>query len=168
MYKVYCDRCGKEIIDCYYRIDIFANDVHPTFGISSKVAIHNSSEHWRNIFAKEKHYCEDCKNKIESYIKEDVTETKDSSDATGWIDIKERLPDNTEAYLVLTESGDMDIMLFNSKSHLKTTWSSTINKFIYLDSRNDWRSCDSVTHWMPLPEYPSEVKKKLELAYEFC
>lgn len=168
MYKIYCNRCGKEIIDHYYRIDISANDVHPTLGVSSKVAIHNSSENWRNIFCKERHYCEDCKNKIENCINDDATEAEDSTDTTGWIDIKKRLPEKTEGYLVLKESGEINVMLFNSNRQLRTTWSSMINKFIYLDSRKDWRSCDSVTHWMPLPEYPSEVKQKLEQEYEFC
>lgn len=71
-----------------------------------------------------------------------------------WISVEERLPDETKDYLVVLNGEDIDIRLFNSKNEPYQTYSSMMNKFLFLDERRDWHVTDKVTHWMPLPEPP--------------
>lgn len=55
----------------------------------------------------------------------------------GWIDVTEKLPDETDIYLVLLADENYQIMFFDGEK-----WE---NKFP-----------ESVTHWLPLPNPPSE------------
>lgn len=71
-----------------------------------------------------------------------------------WISVKDELPDKTCSYLVVLDGEYIDTLLFNSKKNPYQTWSSTLNKFIVLNSRGEWQSTNRVTHWMPLPELP--------------
>lgn len=71
---------------------------------------------------------------------------------SGWISVKDRLPDKEGSYIVCTKNGsvctshfykdlyDLYIQLQNKKP--KSMWSGTVSPHI--------------THWMPLPEPPKE------------
>ena len=72
-----------------------------------------------------------------------------------WISVEERLPSETEYYLVVLDNEDIDIRFFNSKNDRHVTFYFMLNKFLFLDNRGDWNTEDRVTHWMPLPELPS-------------
>lgn len=72
-----------------------------------------------------------------------------------WISVNDRLPNETQDYLVVLNNEDIDILLFNSKNDPYQTWSSMLNKFLFSDSKGEWHSTDRVTHWMPLPELPN-------------
>lgn len=73
-----------------------------------------------------------------------------------WISVNDRLPNETQDYLVVLNNEDIDIRLFNSKNDPYQTWSSMLNKFLFVDNKGEWHSTDQVTHWMPLPELPIE------------
>lgn len=77
-----------------------------------------------------------------------------------WISVEERLPSETEGYLVVLDNEDIDIRLFNSKNDRHVTYYSMLNKFLFLDNRGDWHTEDRVTHWMPLPELPSGAESE--------
>lgn len=74
---------------------------------------------------------------------------------TEWISVNDRLPNETQDYLVVLNNEDIDIRLFNSKNDPYQTWSSMLNKFLFVDNKGEWHSTDRVTHWMPLPELPN-------------
>ena len=73
-----------------------------------------------------------------------------------WIRVDDRLPEETQGYLVVLDNEDVDIRLFNSKDELYQIWPSMLDKFLYLTRTGDWTVDDSVTHWMPLPAPPTE------------
>lgn len=77
-----------------------------------------------------------------------------------WISIKERLPSETEDYLVVLDNEYIDIRFFNSKTDRRVTYYSMLNKFLFLDNKGDWHTEDRVTHWMPLPELPSGAENE--------
>lgn len=76
-----------------------------------------------------------------------------------WISVEERLPDKEGKYLVTAYDGITPDVLYFYKRY------PYCNKGIRTD-RPVWCACDqygdfeedSVTHWMPLPEPPEEVK----------
>ena len=72
-----------------------------------------------------------------------------------WISVNDRLPNETQGFLVVLDNEDVDIRLFNSKNEPYQTWSSMLDKFLFLDNKGEWHSTDRVTHWMPLPELPN-------------
>ena len=77
---------------------------------------------------------------------------KGKQDATGWISVKDRLPD----------TGKMEKYLVVAKSNIKTgdcyiwlAWHSPKKGFFFYDP--EWANVNinsSVTHWMPLPQPP--------------
>lgn len=71
-----------------------------------------------------------------------------------WIKVNDRLPNETEGYLVVLDNEDIDIRVFNSKNDPLQTCSSMLDKFLFLDNMGVWHSTDRVTHWMPFPELP--------------
>ena len=71
-----------------------------------------------------------------------------------WISVNDRLPNETQEYLVVLNNEDIDIRLFNSKSDPYKTWLFMLNKFLYMDNKGEWHSTDRVTHWMPTPKPP--------------
>lgn len=75
-----------------------------------------------------------------------------------WIPVTERLPEETQDFLVVLDNGNIDIRLFNSKAEPWITYSLMLNKFIVLDSRREWTVEYKVTHWMPIPEPPEAEK----------
>lgn len=71
-----------------------------------------------------------------------------------WISVNDRLPNETQNYLVVLNNEFIDIRFFNSKNDPYQTWSFMLNKFLFVDDEGEWRSTNRVTHWMPLPELP--------------
>ena len=53
-----------------------------------------------------------------------------------WINVKDELPDDYGAYLCTGEDIEMEIVWF--------------------DVEDGWRDEYGITHWMPLPELPTE------------
>lgn len=66
-----------------------------------------------------------------------------------WIDIKEKLPDT-----------DCDVLVGNVKGfmrNIKATYHKKYNVFILYDPDFRKSICLDVTHWLPLPSFPSTV-----------
>ena len=53
-----------------------------------------------------------------------------------WINVKDELPEDYDAYLCTGEDIEMEI--------------------VYFDVEDGWRDEYEITHWMPLPEPPKE------------
>lgn len=63
--------------------------------------------------------------------------------SSGWISVKDRLPENKQIVLVITEFGEMAVCR------------TDINTHNYIFMLNDTSlQTKKVTHWMPLPEAP--------------
>lgn len=73
MVKLHCDRCEKEINNKYYTVNIHCHDVNPQYYVnayaSADYACSNSREDILRTLNATKMYCKDCKDKIESFIK---------------------------------------------------------------------------------------------------
>jgi hypothetical protein len=73
MVKFHCDRCGKEIKDKYYTINMNEYDVNPKYdyGITSCAsALSNvSRDSILVVLNNTKMYCDECKDKIKAFIK---------------------------------------------------------------------------------------------------
>lgn len=78
MFKFVCDRCKKPIEGTtYYTVDIYGHDINPTNagGDSATTYAQNLNERMSKVLCGEKHYCEECKNKIEDFLKMDDSKT---------------------------------------------------------------------------------------------
>lgn len=71
-----------------------------------------------------------------------------------WVSVKDRLPEETQCFLVVLNNEDIDIRVFNSKNEPFQSYSSMLDKFLFLDDKGEWHTTDRVTHWMPLPQAP--------------
>lgn len=60
-----------------------------------------------------------------------------------WIPVTERLPEKVGEYLVLSKAGNYSIQWFYINENYKA--------FLYVEN-------GTITHWMPLPDRPKEVK----------
>lgn len=68
----YCDRCGEKYEGgAYYTVSIHANDINPSNDgrVSADAACHNLTEATKRLFFTERCYCENCKNKIEKFLR---------------------------------------------------------------------------------------------------
>lgn len=86
----------------------------------------------------------------------------DNNVGSKWIPVSERLPENDGDHLVLKRLGKYhwcDVLSFAKdgrkvdKYDFETEWE---NVWFSYDSEWGYITCDSVTHWMPLPEPPRE------------
>ena len=71
MVKLCCDRCGKEITDKYYTINIYSYDVDPEpdyLTACSASAYSNSRESVLRMLNATKMYCKGCKAAIERFM----------------------------------------------------------------------------------------------------
>ena len=72
MVKLHCDRCGEQIKDKYYTINIYSYDVDPKYDCSTiadcAYAYSNSRDGMLRMLNSQKMYCKDCVNKIEKFI----------------------------------------------------------------------------------------------------
>lgn len=78
MFQYVCSRCKKPIEgSTYYTVDVYGHDINPTNDgrDSTTTYIQNASENISKMFCGEKHYCEECKNKIEDFLKMDDSKT---------------------------------------------------------------------------------------------
>lgn len=68
--KIVCDRCGKTIVEgTYYMIDIYAEDIHNLYGVSSFDASMNKiATNLLNIVGDKPCYCQQCINSIRNFI----------------------------------------------------------------------------------------------------
>ena len=66
---------------------------------------------------------------------------------SGWVSVKDRLPEHGKRYLIYATSGD------NKNGHITTAAFS--GHFALSGRCAYWK----VTHWMPLPELPEEDEK---------
>ena len=62
-----------------------------------------------------------------------------------WISVKERLPDNDDYYLTYTTEYTCEVYRYDGDGEWVTAWDDTENH--------------DITHWMPLPEPPKEVRQ---------
>ena len=70
MVKIHCDRCGAEIKDRYYTVNIYGHDTNPKYDYyaTADCACSNSREDILRTLNATKMYCKDCKDKIEAFI----------------------------------------------------------------------------------------------------
>ena len=71
MVKMYCDRCGKEIKGTtYYTINIYAEDINPVpvETVAYATVLQNVNTNISAMFNAKKHYCKDCRDKVEAFI----------------------------------------------------------------------------------------------------
>lgn len=90
------------------------------------------------------------------YCNNQKSKTIDANDiarfptAVGWTSVKDRLPEPEEKVLIWTKTECMRYAQYHddgSKNH----W------YVYEDGSRAWTNV--ITHWMPLPEQPKEVKQ---------
>lgn len=71
MINLICNKCGREITgSTYYTVNIYGHDINPTNDnrVSYTTAMQNVSTNMSKLFETERHYCEDCKIKVEEFI----------------------------------------------------------------------------------------------------
>ncbi len=72
MVKIHCDRCGAEIKDRYYTVNIYGHDTNPKYDYCTAAdctnSYRNSNEDMLRILNATKMYCRDCKDKVEAYL----------------------------------------------------------------------------------------------------
>lgn len=70
MVKIHCDRCGAEIKDKYYTVNIYSHDTHPKYDYcaTADCACSSSRDDILRTLNATKMYCMDCKNKIEAFV----------------------------------------------------------------------------------------------------
>ena len=90
-----------------------------------------------------------------AYCNNLVDKTIDANDiarfptASGWISVKDKVPESNEIVLVSAQDKDGDRYHALAVRYPCGDWDSTDEYF------NQWDG--EVTHWMPLPEPPKEV-----------
>lgn len=78
MFQFVCNRCKKPIEGTtYYTVDVYGHDINPTNDGRNSVTTYaqNLNENMSKALCGEKHYCEECKNKIEDFLKVDDSKT---------------------------------------------------------------------------------------------
>ena len=72
MVKIHCDRCGAEIKDKYYTVNIYSYDTNPKYDYYATAACASSCSNVRDetlrMLNAVKMYCNDCKDEIEAFI----------------------------------------------------------------------------------------------------
>lgn len=80
-----------------------------------------------------------------------------------WISVDERLPENKGDYMVFTKNGNIKVMPFFTERNMSAAiygrgfciW----ERGRRTDDDDWWKPVGYVTHWMPLPELPSESEE---------
>ena len=86
----------------------------------------------------------DIKDTVEEVIA--LLKAKDINVPTPWISVKDRLPDESEEYLVFSKRGYRSVLDYSTR-HKEFNAKDTDKKPLH---------AIEVTHWMPLPEPPKE------------
>lgn len=72
MVKIHCDKCGKEIKDRYYTVNIYGYDTNPQYADFATAdcasAYSNTREGMLKMLNNTKMYCKNCVNKVEGYL----------------------------------------------------------------------------------------------------
>jgi hypothetical protein len=73
MVKIHCDKCGAEIKDKYYTVNIYGHDTNPKYDYTmdygcSSSAFSNTRDDILKTLNATKMYCENCRDKIEAFI----------------------------------------------------------------------------------------------------
>lgn len=72
MVKIHCDRCGAEIKDKYYTINIYGYDTNPKYDYYATADCVSACSHERDDILRtlnaQKMYCKKCKKEIEEFI----------------------------------------------------------------------------------------------------
>ena len=73
MVKIHCDRCGADIKEEYYTINIRKESTNPVYTITDcanaiSTAAYNMREDALRLLNSKVMYCEKCKNEIEKFI----------------------------------------------------------------------------------------------------
>lgn len=76
MVKIHCDKCGAEIKNKYYTVNIYGHDINPQPSITTAYASvacssSNSREDILRTLNATKMYCWECRDKIEAFINGD-------------------------------------------------------------------------------------------------
>lgn len=81
MVKLHCDRCGKEIVDCYYTVcfeKYEANPKHFDYNTACSATSYSSSQNdVLRMLKSQEMYCEQCKAHIALFMKGFNNETKE-------------------------------------------------------------------------------------------
>ena len=88
-----------------------------------------------------------------AYVESFIQDIKEAPTVGGWISVKDRLPENRSMCLTYSPKGKMRVaeaFLPNPDDHPNECWWSVHGQggVHYV----------AVTHWMPLPEPPEEVR----------
>jgi len=70
-----------------------------------------------------------------------------------WVSVKDRLPDKDAPYLVFIPTAD------DTKSLIHITWYNP--NFGWSGLVEYW--IDAITHWMPLPDWPEDYRKEMDV-----
>lgn len=71
MVKIHCDRCGEEIKNKYYTVNIYGYDTNPQPSMTTayaSAACSSTREDILRTLNATKMYCKDCRDKIEAFI----------------------------------------------------------------------------------------------------
>ena len=72
MIKIHCDRCGAEIKDKYYTVNIYGYDTCPKYNYYATADCANVYSGGRDdilvTLNAQKLYCKDCRDKIEEFM----------------------------------------------------------------------------------------------------
>ena len=71
MIKMFCDKCGKPIEGTtYYDINIVAKDIESKNknSVYSDTLSYNIAQGFHRALNAEKHYCKECKDKVEAFL----------------------------------------------------------------------------------------------------
>ena len=104
--------------------------------------------------------CETCKHYAYKEICKDCHSNNvlyEPYKGSGWISVKDRLPEKDGEYLVFTEQRDCFNALFESEIGDGGEFGVWLNSYHpdtlgFLDS--EWQEYEGITHWMPLPAPP--------------
>lgn len=76
-------------------------------------------------------------------------------DREAWISVEDRLPDKQKDVLMLFDTGNMAVGFWHDADEHITFWCAYTDDGFYTD-------CDCMpTYWMPLPEPPAELEKRV-------
>lgn len=76
-------------------------------------------------------------------------------DLEAWVNADEKLPEKQQDVLMLFDTGNMAVGFWHDGDEHLTFWCAYTDDGFYTD-------CDSMpTHWMPLPEPPAMLEKRL-------
>lgn len=86
-----------------------------------------------------------------------MTERKGVGGVSEWVSVKDRLPENFQTVLMARTDGTIYCHMYCENTQTDGCW---------VDDYLNWFSVYDVTHWMPLPEPPTEEYKPRHMREE--